>query len=375
MPDGISPRAARVFQMSARARSELPPSVARSTGVVPGGYDRVASTMALRPLLKQFEVDLDSLLAESGLPIGLFDHPDNLIPFREGTRLLGLCADRTGCAHFGLLIGDATPLEALGIVAELAKSAADVRAALKLMCRFMTLTDGGGLLTLSETSQWASFSYAVYEPGAERTEVLGDYILAASCNALRALCGRKWRPHEIRFSRSAPADIQPYTRIFKVALQFDVEQSAVVFDRAWLEAPLATADAARLRQLEAEVRSLEAAETGDLVAQVRRVVRRQLLAGRCSMETVAAELGMHRRTLDRHLQPFGIAFKALGDEIRHEVSCQLLADTAMPINAIAQCLHYADASAFTHAFRRWLETTPTQWRESARSIGAGHINA
>ena len=82
--------------------------------------------MALRPLLKQFEVDLDSLLAESGLPIGLFDHPDNLIPFREGTRLLGLCADRTGCAHFGLLIGDATPLEALGIVAELAKSAVRV---------------------------------------------------------------------------------------------------------------------------------------------------------------------------------------------------------------------------------------------------------
>ena len=353
----------------------MPPPIARATGVIPGGYDRAASTMALRPLLEQFDVDLDSLLAESGLPIGLFEHPDNLIPFREGTRLLGLCADRTGCAHFGLLIGDATPLEALGIVAELAKSAADVRTALRLMCRFMTLTDGGGLLTLSETSQLASFSYSVYEPGVERTEILGDNILAASCNVLRALCGRKWRAHEIRFSHRHPADIRPYTEILKAPLRFDVEQSAVVFERAWLDAPLVSADPARLRVLKAKARALEASETGDLVAQVRRVVRRRLLAGSCSMQAVAAELGMHRRTLDRRLLPHGVAFKALSDEIRHEVACQLLADTAMPIVAIAQSLHYADASAFTHAFRRWSETTPTQWRESARSLDAGKNNA
>lgn len=84
------------------------------------------------------------------------------------------------------------------------------------------------------------------------------------------------------------------------------------------------------------------------------------------MQSVAAELGMHRRTLGRHLQRFGVAFKVLSDEIRFEVSRQLLADTAMPIIAIAQSLHYADPSAFTHAFRRWSGTTPTRWREAAR---------
>ena len=84
------------------------------------------------------------------------------------------------------------------------------------------------------------------------------------------------------------------------------------------------------------------------------------------MQSVAADLGMHRRTLDRQLQHFGVAFKALSDEIRYDVSRQLLADTALPVIAIAQSLHYADPSAFTHAFRRWSGTTPTHWRESAR---------
>lgn len=343
----------------------------RASGVVPGGYDRVASTMALAPLLEQFEVSLDSLLTESGLPIGLFDHPDNLIPFREGTRLLGLCVDRTGCPHFGLLMGDATPLEAYGIVAELIKSAADVRAALKLMCRFMTLADGGGLLTLSETNQFASFSYTVYEPGVERAEVLCDNALAVSCSVLRALCGRKWRPHEILFSRSRPADIQPYLTILKAPLRFDVEQAAVVFERAWLDGPLPTADPARLQILDAKARALEASATGDLVTQVRRVVRRQLLTGCCSMQAVAAELSMHRRTLDRQLQRDGVAFKALSDDVRHEVARQLLADTGMPVIAISQSLHYTDPSAFTRAFRRWSGITPTQWREAARSLNVG----
>ena len=349
-----------------KLRTRLPPPILRAKGIVPAGYDRVASTISLVPLLEKFQVDLDSLLIESGLPIGLFDHPDNLIPFREGTRLLGLCADRTGCPHLGLLIGDATPLEAFGIVGELMKSAADVRSALQLMCRFMPLTDSGGLLTLSETRQSARFSYTVYEPGVERAEVLGDNVVAASCNVLRTLCGRKWRPQEILLARSPPADLQAYAGILKAPLRFDVEQSAVVFERAWLDAPLATADPVRSRILEAKARALVASKTGDLVARVRRVVRRQLLAGTCSMQSVAAELGMHRRTLGRHLQRFGVAFKVLSDEIRFEVSRQLLADTAMPIIAIAQSLHYADPSAFTHAFRRWSGTTPTRWREAAR---------
>jgi AraC-like DNA-binding protein len=322
--------------------------------------------MALVPLLEQFGVSLDSLLNKSGLPIGLFDHPDNLIPFREGTRLMGLCADHTGCPHFGLLMGVETPLAAYGIVGELMKAAANVRAALQLMCRFMTLADGGGLLTLSETRQFASFSYSVYEPGVERAEVLVDNALAVSCSVLRELCGRKWRPHEILFSRSRPANIQPYAEILKAPMRFDVEQSAVMFERAWLDVTLTTADPARLRMLEARARAIEASETGDLVAQVRRVVRRQLLTGTCSMQSVAAELGMHRRTLDRQLKPFGFAFKTMSDEIRYEVSRQLLADTAMPVIAISQCLHYADPSAFTHAFRRWSGTTPTRWRESVR---------
>lgn len=331
-------------------------------GVVPGGYDRAASTLALRPLLDAFGVDLQQVLAESGLPLELFDHPDNLVPFRQGSRLLGLCVDRTGCPHLGLLIGRHTPLESLGFIADLVKAAPDVRHALQLLARYLTLSDGGGLLTLSEDAHLASYCYALYEPGVERAEVVYDIVLATTWNIMRALCGRRWLPIEIQFTRSRPADVRPYRSFLRAPLRFDREQSAVVFDSAWLDVPLQSADPQRLSSLKIQARAIETQATGDLPAQVRRILRRQLLSGRASMHHVAAELTMHRRTLDRKLKPHAISFQALVDEVRYEVACQLLGDTAMPVIAIAHSLQFTDASAFTRAFRRWSGTPPTRWR-------------
>ncbi|MEO8124145.1 MAG: AraC family transcriptional regulator [Burkholderiales bacterium] len=338
------------------------PSLSSVASVVPAGYDRAASTLALKPLLEEFGVNLQQVLVESGLPLELFDHPDNLVPFRQGSHLLGLCADRTGCAHLGLLIGRHSPLESLGFVADLVKAAPDVRSALKLLARYLTLSDGGGLLILREDSHVASYRYALYEPGVERAEVIYDIGLATTWNVMRALCGSRWLPREIRFTRSRPADIRPYRSFLRAPLRFDCEGAAVVFDKAWLDVPLRSSDPQRLRSLEAQARAIEAEATGDLPAQLRRMLRRQLLSGSTSMNHIAAELVMHRRTLDRKLKPHAISFQALVDDVRYEVARQLLSDTAMPMIAIAQSLHFADASTFTRAFRRWSGMPPTRWR-------------
>lgn len=341
-------------------------------GVVPGGYTRVAAILALRPLMVSLGVAWAELAAASGLRSDQFDDPAHLISFRQGSRLLGLCADRAGCAHLGVLTGRQTKLHALGMVADLARAAPDVRSALNLVSRYLTLSDGGGLASLSEGERFASYGYAIYEPGVERAEIVYDHVMGLAWNALRELCGSAWLPHEVMLARRRPADIRPYRNFFRAPLRFDAEYSAVVFDSHWLDQPIAGADVARLRDLLAEVRRVEAEAAGDLPGQVRRVLRRQLLSDRVSMESVAAELSMHRRTLDRKLKTCAVSFQALNDEVRYEVARQLLDDTGMPVIAIAQILHYNDSSAFTHAFRRWSGSSPTQWRASTANPARGH---
>jgi AraC-like DNA-binding protein len=73
-------------------------------------------------------------------------------------------------------------------------------------------------------------------------------------------------------------------------------------------------------------------------------------------------LGVHRRTLHRHLKAEDVTFDALVEAVRSELARELLADPRTPLSHVAATLGYADASAFSRAFRRWFDTTPARWR-------------
>lgn len=99
---------------------------------------------------------------------------------------------------------------------------------------------------------------------------------------------------------------------------------------------------------------------------VRRVLRKQLLLGTCSIDAVAAQFRMHRRTLDRRLQRHGVLYSDLLDAVKYEVACQLLRDTGLQVQQIAESLRYSNAANFSTAFRRWAGVTPTDFRRAAR---------
>jgi AraC-like DNA-binding protein len=94
-------------------------------------------------------------------------------------------------------------------------------------------------------------------------------------------------------------------------------------------------------------------------------VRKQLLFGQCSMDSVAESLGMHRRTLDRRLKGRDIQYGQLVDSVKHDVARQLLRDTGLQVQQIAESLRYSSAANFATAFRRWSGVTPTDFRRAA----------
>jgi len=64
-------------------------------------------------------------------------------------------------------------------------------------------------------------------------------------------------------------------------------------------------------------------------------------------------------------------FKALADEGRFEIAMHMLRNTSLGVQEIAAALDYADASAFTRAFRRWSATTPAAWRAKIARAAQG----
>jgi AraC-like DNA-binding protein len=60
-----------------------------------------------------------------------------------------------------------------------------------------------------------------------------------------------------------------------------------------------------------------------------------------------------------------VLYSELLDEVRHEVACQLLRDTGLQVQQIAESLLYSSAANFATAFRRWSGVTPTDFRRAA----------
>ena len=113
-------------------------------------------------------------------------------------------------------------------------------------------------------------------------------------------------------------------------------------------------------------------EADDFSEVLRNVLRTELLRGECSVEDLAEQCMIHRRTLSRRLRAEGTAYRRLTDEVRFEIACRLLSNRSMTFAQIATTLGYSEASAFTRAFRRWSGQSPAAWRSEHGSAQSGH---
>ncbi len=332
---------------------------------------RIGGTLALPAVLRSMGANPDELLAEAGFDSKLFDDPDNLVSYAARGRLLAHCVARTGCQHLGLLIGQQGGLHSLGMVGLLVKYSPDVGTALRSLVRHAHLHVRGATTTLALDGGSAMLGYDIYEPQVEATDQVGAGALALMFNILRMLCGPEWKPSEVRLAQRKPEDARPFRRFFRAPLRFDAEQNALVFPADWMNRSLPDTDPQLRRLLQKQIDALDVRHGDDFPEQVRSILRTALVTGHAKADLVAALFSIHARTLNRRLNAFGTGFQQLVDEGRFEVARQMLEDSAMQVIEIAALLDYADASAFTRAFRRWSGTTPARWR--AAQNGADQV--
>ncbi|MCP3025373.1 AraC family transcriptional regulator [Halobacillus sp. A5] len=109
-----------------------------------------------------------------------------------------------------------------------------------------------------------------------------------------------------------------------------------------------------------------------IIGVVKWIIKRSLPGGRSNTQTVAAELGMSNRTLQRRLHEERTSFKHLLTQVRQELAREYLADLSLDIREVAFLLGYEDQNSFYRAFRLWEGDTPSNWR--TEHLGVNSIN-
>lgn len=338
-------------------------SAVAATARVPfAGSVRISVARHLPQVLRDFGLDVADVLATAGLSPDLLDDPESLIEYAELQRLLVASEKLTKCDYIGLLAGRSNRLADYGLAGRAALCAPTAGEALHTFARHFNLHSSATTVSILTSGGVARLVYAISVGGLTDTRQLQLGAVAAAYNILRELCGKQWMPTVLTFATRAPTNLRPLHHLFHAPLRFDSSESAVVFELHWLDQPLAPVDPALRRQVKAEVDARQAAIEADFAAEVRRILRKQIVGGNTGMDETSALLGMHRRTLDRHLHRHGLRYGELCESVQEDMARQLLRDTQMQVQQIAEALQFSTAANFATAFRRWTGVTPTEYR-------------
>jgi AraC-like DNA-binding protein len=172
------------------------------------------------------------------------------------------------------------------------------------------------------------------------------------------------RPKRACFAYSAPAHRAEYGRVFGGLELFDQPFTALVFDRALLNAPSPQHDDDLCEALQAvaERRLQRVRHRTPYAVRVRDFLVREGFPHRTDMQSVARALGMSVRSLRRRLDAEGKAYNEILSEALATTAKRFLEDPRRTIQEIAYDMGFADPNTFSRAFKRWTGMTPSACR-------------
>jgi len=330
------------------------------------GSARIEVVWHLPGVLAKFGVDVRDALEAAGVRGDMFDDPENRIDYPAFGRLLLACEQLTRCDHVVMLISQHTRLSNFGLAGQYARCGDTAGEGLLNLINQFNLHSSASIITLATSGDYARFIYAIAAPDMTVTRPFQLGAMTIAFNILQDLCGPAMLPSVVTFASSSPADLKPIQKYFRTPLRFDSDESALIFERRWLDHPLPPVEPGLRLQVETQVQVQRASALADFPATLRLMLRKQLMLGHGSMDAVATLLGMHRRTLDRRLQRHGVSYGELLESVQKNMAHQLLLDTQLQVQQVAEALHFSNAANFATAFRRWTGLSPSEYRRMAR---------
>jgi AraC-like DNA-binding protein len=319
---------------------------------------RLGAAGLIPEMLEERGVRADPAFGRTEIQRQRFADPERVVPLGWLARMFKSAAAATAQTEFGLMVGLRAGSRIVGQNRERTPDDARVGAVLmRVISRPASFPNS--FLAMSVSGNKCTIECAGLPSNLVACDQLADCAMGFAAGVLRVLCGPRWRASGFRFAHRQPPDPLRHTALLQAPLSFDADVTALEFERAWLDRAAATSHG----NLAGDHH--ERRPSRDLAGQIRAVLASWKAVERPSAPAVASELGLKPRTLNRLLSKEGTSFIRLLKDARYETAQQLLRDPAAPILSVAWSLGYADASAFSRAFRRWSGMTPTQWRQAA----------
>lgn len=195
-------------------------------------------------------------------------------------------------------------------------------------------------------------------------DALTDATFTFLVNMVRAGTGRKVTPKKVELRRRPGEKLRNW---LDCPVTWRASKTCLVFDKTDLDIPFISYNRELLEMLDTALSAdlNQAENSASLADQVRWHLRRALTAGRPELRSIARNMAISERSLQRHLRAEGHSFQSILSDTRHHLARAYLSDPAFDISEISYLLGYEDQGSFYRAFQKWESQTPAEWRAAS----------
>ncbi len=315
--------------------------------------------------LEPLGLDAQTLLSDVGLSAKTLQEPDSWTSVEHVDALWNRAAELTNDAYFGLSAAELIRPKHLGAFGYVVAASANVGEAIARLIRFKRLTGDASQVQMRVSGTQARYVHETVMPPLSNNRHHAEWSAAVVVSLLREITGQQsWRPIEVTFRHAAPANLEPHKRVFGCTPLFSQEEDTFALELRFLAAPFLGAEDVLSGILEQHAMEKLAAlpQQSDVLQAVRTRLQKHLSGGSPTIEQLADDMGLSVRSLQRRLEEQGLTFQQVLDEMRERLATVYLGNPSMAIAEAAYLLGYSDASAFSRAFKRWHQVSPSDWR-------------
>lgn len=329
-----------------------------------GSLIRATNLWGFSELVTELGGDPKRLLTRFDIAPGIEHVDDSFVPFEAVARMLETGAEELDCPDFGLRLVHWQGLDILGPIAVIARNARTVEEGLGAVARYLYVHSPA--LDLSplpyDGRDTQCFNFEINELSPTRIRQAYELSMANGVRILRFLGGSTAAPVEVSFLHEQIGPDSAYAEALGCPVRFGQDWCGFEVSREFLEHPIDSADPETRRIATKYLEAEYVAGEPSFAHRVADLARRLLPTGQCTVETIAEQLLVHPRTLQRRLQDEGVSCQEVVDSVRRDLATRYLGVPAFQLGQVAGLLGYNEQSSLNRSCQRWFGTSPRRYR-------------
>ena len=310
--------------------------------------------------LQELGYDLSAVLAAARLTETNFDDPDVRLSCEAYGALIARAQEQRFTPNLALELARRTPLGAYPLLDYLVITSDTVAAGIGQLARYFRIETTPIVFDIRDDRDAVEVRVTAPAPFAV------EYLASLMTFHLRQETEGRFVLSVVML-RHRPDDAAAMSDALGCPVQAMSAWDGVTISREVWQLPLRRRDPVLRRVLETQADDILTrlpARLG-IALEVQRTLVSRVAGGDTRIETIARQLAMSARSLQRRLADEGVTYQALVDETRKEAARRYVAGSTLSLAEIAYLVGYSEPASFHRAFKRWYGVTPEGFRNSS----------